>query len=214
MLQVDFSIIKNRLAEILKRDLPGEKAHRLMLPPGRDLYPPSVKSNILLSSVLILVFPVDGVLSTCLIRRSVTMKNHGGQIAFPGGRYEAMDKELVRTALRESNEEIGTVNDQIEIIGALSPIYVQVSNFTIHPFIGWCESYPHFEIDRREVDELYLIPVEKLLSDAAYQSREVITPRGTFDAPGYYIDPLFIWGATAMIIAEFNAIFRSVIECP
>ncbi len=214
MLQFDHSIIKYRLAETLKRELPGEKAHRLMLPSGRELYPQSGKSNILVSSVLMLIFPVNGALNTCLIRRPATMRNHGGQIAFPGGRFETRDKELFRTALRESHEEIGTTDDQIEIIGALTPIYVQVSNFTINPFIGWCEIYPHFETDRREVDELYLIPVEKLLSDAAYQLRKVITTGGTFNAPGYYVDPLFIWGATAMIISEFNAIFRSVIECP
>ena len=164
------------------------------------------------SSVLMLIFPDNGVLHTCLISRPATMRNHGGQIAFPGGRYEPSAKSLIHTALRESYEEIGLNDNQLEIIGALTPIYVQVSNFTINPFIGWCESLPGFEIDKREVDELYIIPVEKLMHPTSGLSKEVVTTRGTFDAPGFYIDPVFIWGATAMILSEFKEIYQWAIQ--
>jgi hypothetical protein len=75
--------MKARLKEALKRELPGEKAHRLLLPPGRELHPTVDKSNILQSSVLMLLFPNDGKINTCLIRRPANMRNHSGQIAFP-----------------------------------------------------------------------------------------------------------------------------------
>lgn len=212
MLQSEFANIKNRLKEALKSELPGQSAHRLMLPQGRDLYPTSDINSIIRSSVLMLLFPYNGEINTCLIRRPSTMRYHGGQIAFPGGRYEPTDKDLIQTALRESFEEIGTDINQLEIIGALTPLYVQVSNFTINPFIGWSETIPPFQIDNREVDELFIIPVEKFLHHKTYQFREVTTKiHGTFEAPGFYVDQLFVWGATAMIISEFNEIFKSLL---
>lgn len=216
MLRSELINIKARLKEALNSDLPGESAHRLMLPQGRDLYPTTDKSSITQSSVLMLFFPYNGKINTCLIRRPSTMRNHGGQLAFPGGRCEPSDKDLIQTALRESFEEIGTNSNQLEIIGALTPLYVQISNFTINPFIGWSETLPLFTIDNREVDEIFLIPVEKLLHHSANQLRMVTTIHGTYEVPGFYIDELFIWGATAMIISEFNEIFKSllVVKCP
>jgi hypothetical protein len=96
----------------------------------------------------------------------------------------------------------------VEIIGALTPLYVSVSNFTINPFIGWSEIVPQFKIDNQEVDELFIVPVESFLHHAANQLQEVTTTRGTFEVPGFYINKLFVWGATAMIISEFNEIFQ------
>jgi 8-oxo-dGTP pyrophosphatase MutT (NUDIX family) len=124
-------------------------------------------------------------------------------------RYELSDKDLIETALRESYEEIGTESNQVEIIGALTPLYVQVSNFTINPFIGWIETMPDFKVDNQEVEELIIIPVEKLFHHAAFQVQKVTTIHGTFEAPGFYAGQSFIWGATAMIIAEFNELCKS-----
>lgn len=206
--------IKDLLREALGKELPGEKAHRLMLPQGRELFPDAGKTNMIQSSVLMHIFPHQGEIHTCLIRRPETMRNHGGQLAFPGGRYEVQDQELIRTAIRESAEEIGTEEEHIEIIGALTPIYVQVSNFTINPFIGWSETYPVFKIDTREVAELFVVPLEKFIHPETRQLRKVETPRGTLKAPGFFLDPLFVWGATAMIISEFSELYRSVIKSP
>jgi 8-oxo-dGTP pyrophosphatase MutT (NUDIX family) len=210
VLQSELNNIKARLIESFRRELPGERAHRLMLPQGRQLYPSTDNNGIIQSSVLMLLFPYHEKISTCLIQRPSTMRNHAGQIAFPGGRCELQDENLIHTALRESNEEIGTNVSQVEIIGALTPLYVQVSNFTINPFLGWSDDLPLFKIDKQEVDHLYLIPAEKFLHHTANQIKEVTTNKGTFSVPGFYIDQLFIWGATAMIISEFNEIFLSV----
>lgn len=208
MLSAELNNTKTQLIETLKRELPGERAHRLMLPHGRELYPSADNNSVIQSSVLLLLFPYNEKIHTCLIRRPLSMRNHGGQIAFPGGRKELLDKDLIETALRESFEEIGTDSRQIEIIGALTPLYVNVSNFTINPFIGWSETVPEFKIDSREVDEIFIIPIEKFGHHTAYQLREVTTINGTFEVPGFYIDQLFVWGATAMIISEFNEVFE------
>ena len=212
MLASELTNIKIRLKEALTNALPGEMAHRRMLPQGRDLYPVTGINEIKQSSVLMLIFPENGQLHTCLIRRPVTMRNHGGQIAFPGGKYEPSDRELVRTALRESFEEIGTDGNSVDIIGSLTPIYVQVSNFSITPFIGWSETIPEFRIDNREVDELFKIPLKRILDETTHEWSNVITPHGSFEVPGFYIDPLFIWGATAMIISEFREVYLSITD--
>ena len=209
VLPFELTEIKHRLKEAFTRELPGQKAHRLLLPPGRDLIPTGDKNTIIQSSVLMLLFPYLGKINTCLIRRPATMRNHSGQIALPGGKYEPTDKDLIQTALRESNEEIGTEPDQIEIIGALTPLYVQVSNFIINPFIGWSDGIPDFKTDNHEVEELIIIPVEQLLHHSAFQVQKVTTLNGTFEAPGFYVGHSFIWGATAMIISEFNEVYRS-----
>ena len=216
MLSSDFTNIKTRLEEALRNKLPGERAHRLMLPQGRELFPAADNLSILQSSVLMLLFPNNGKLNTCLIRRPSTMRNHGGQIAFPGGKFEIKDENLIQTALRESFEEIGTDSNQVEIIGTLTPLFVQVSNFAINPFIGWSETLPQFKIDNQEVDEVFIIPVEEFLHHTSIQLKEVTTLHGTFEAPGFYIDELFVWGATAMIISEFAEIYKSflVIKSP
>jgi 8-oxo-dGTP pyrophosphatase MutT (NUDIX family) len=211
VLKSEFANIKTSLKEALNSELPGERAHLLMLPLGRKLYPGENKSGVIQSSVLILLFPNKGKINTCLIRRPMKMRNHGGQFAFPGGRFEASDKDLFETALRELFEEIGTDRNQLEIIGGLTPLYIQVSNFIINPVIAWRETMPDFKIDSQEVDELFIIPIEKFSNHTSSQLREVLTISGTLEVPGYYIDQLFIWGATAMIIAEFNEIFKQAL---
>jgi 8-oxo-dGTP pyrophosphatase MutT (NUDIX family) len=211
VLQSELANIKTRLKEALSSELPGDSAHRLMLPQGRELYPATDNSGVIQSSVLIVLFPYKGTINTCLIRRPLEMRNHGGQIAFPGGRYETCDTDLFQTALRESFEEIGTDRNQLEIMGRLTPLYIQVSNFIINPVIAWSETIPDFKIDNQEVDELFVIPVGKFSNHTSTQIREVSTIYGTFEVSGYYIDQLFIWGATAMIIAEFNEIFKKLL---
>jgi 8-oxo-dGTP pyrophosphatase MutT (NUDIX family) len=212
VLQSEFVHTKTRLREALASKLPGEKAHRLMLPQGRELLPKTDISTIVQSSVMMLLFPHKGKINTCLIKRPSAMRHHAGQVAFPGGRHEPEDKDLLYTALRESYEEIGTEFNQIEILGALTPLYVQVSNFMINPFIGWSDLFPHFEIDKHEVDEIFIIPLEQLLHHSANQYRKVNAIHGVLDVPGFYIDNLFIWGATAMIISEFNELFLSITD--
>lgn len=203
----DFTNIKEKIREALREELPGEKAHRLLLPQGRDLHP--ISENTLQSSVLMLLFPLKGQLNTTLIRRPSVMRNHGGQIAFPGGRYEPSDADLIQTALRESVEEIGIDSSQVEILGALTPLYVQVSNFMIHPFVGWCNTLPSFNIANEEVEEQFIIPIQKFTEHADPKIHIVNSTHGAIEAPGFYIGQLFIWGATAMIISEFNEIYNS-----
>jgi 8-oxo-dGTP pyrophosphatase MutT (NUDIX family) len=139
------------------------------------------------------------------------MKNHAGQIAFPGGQIEPKDKNLMETALRETAEEIGINSGQIEIIGRLSALYVKVSNFCIRPFIGWSQSVPAFRFDTNEVTGIHIIPVDDLLDTNTLKSQKVDTSLGASEFPGYMVDDVFIWGATAMILSEFIEVYRKAL---
>lgn len=174
-----------------------------MLPPGRELLPEKQNKAIKRSGVLLLLFPRQEKLHTCFIRRPDTMRNHAGQIGFPGGRFEEYDKTLINTALRESNEEIGLIPHDVEVLGQLSSLYISVSNFCIRPVVGWMPHEPLFHINRDEVDELLLFSIDEFKKRGVIQVRNIPTATGPLDVPCYKINGEIIWGATAMILTEF-----------
>ena len=134
------------------------------------------------------------------------MKNHAGQIAFPGGKREKEDVDLIQTALREAEEEIGLRRESVEILGRLNTVYVQISNFLITPVVGWISEMPEIRIDSSEVDEVIFVSLEDLTNEQNRCDREMETRTGRIFVPGYEIDGCFIWGATAMILAELSDI--------
>ena len=178
-----------------------------MLPPGRALLLPSEQVNYHDSAVLILLFPLNDKINVCLIRRPSTMKNHAGQIAFPGGRKEKEDADMVQTALREAQEEIGIEAHTVEVLGRLSTVYVQISDFLITPVVGWLNEFPDTMIDSSEVDEIIFISLGELADSVNRCEREMETRTGRIKVPGYEINGCFIWGATAMMLAELVDVF-------
>ena len=195
-------IVSQLLHRHLKNRLPGNVSHAKMLPPGRILEIPSDQEHIHESAVLLLLFPYQQDTRICLIRRPATMKNHAGQIAFPGGKREKQDVDLVQTALREAEEEIGLCRESVEILGTLSTVYVQISDFLITPVVGWMPEMPEIKIDLSEVDEVIFVSLEDLTNEQNRCDREMETRTGRLFVPGYEIDGCFIWGATAMMLAE------------
>jgi 8-oxo-dGTP pyrophosphatase MutT (NUDIX family) len=136
------------------------------------------------------------------------MKNHAGQIAFPGGRRELYDADLIQTALREAQEEIGIVQDKVEVAGVMSPVYVQISDFVITPVVGWLSEKPEIHTDPSEVDEVIFISLEDITSEVSRCNREMETRTGLMEVPGYEIGTNFIWGATAMMLSELVDVYN------
>ncbi|MCK9414374.1 MAG: CoA pyrophosphatase [Prolixibacteraceae bacterium] len=200
--------VKKRL-ELL---LPGSVSHVKMLPPGRALMLPSDQINYHESAVLILLFPLKDRIHICLIKRPSTMKNHAGQIAFPGGKREKEDSDLVHTALREAQEEIGIEANAVEILGFMSDVYVQISDFLITPVVGWLNEFPEAAVVSSEVDEIIFISLEDLANSMSRCEREMDTRTGRIKVPGYEINGCFIWGATAMMLAELVDIFLDDVQ--
>jgi len=197
------------IRKALSRPLPGASAHIRMLPPGRsfpspDQWPEGLKT----SSVLILLYPENQEIYCCLLKRQPYLRNHGGQIGFPGGRMEEGDKSLLYTALRECREEIGVATGEQNILGSLSTLYVSVSGFLIHPFVAWLPSKPNFSIDFQEVEKLLFLPVLTFLQEDRLMKAIVDTFTGSLEVPAWELEGEIIWGATAMILAEFFDILK------
>jgi len=205
-----YSAVKTYLKEILLGELPGVKAHSKLLPPGRRLKTSDDElSSVKMSSVLLLLFPEGEQLYICLTKRPQTMKHHPGQISFPGGKVEKDDLSAEMTALREAREEVGIDHHQIEILGKLSDLYVEVSKFSIQPFLAWADQKPEFLVDFGEVEKLILFPVSDFVANEIISEIELETVTGSLHVKYYPYDGEFIWGATAMILAELIEILKS-----
>ncbi len=206
----------SQLETFLKGTLPGASAHSKMSPVGRgntEEHIQTLMSPARISAVMVLLFQVENIWKTVLIKRPDYQGVHSGQIGFPGGKYEEDDKSYQHTALRETEEEIGIPAQDIQLIGALSRIYIPPSNFIVYPFIGWLKDHPIFSIDPKEVESLLLPDIEILLDES-------IKDEGSFmaggqsgwqiKAPYYKIEGQKVWGATAAILSEFKEIMHLI----
>lgn len=206
-----------RLAEALRNrllsPLPGRAAQERMT--GRVLpMPDEIPVNARDSAVLQLIFLLNGEPHLLFIRRTEDGKAHSGQISFPGGRYEPEDASLMITALREAEEEVGIIAGEIEVLGALTPMYIPVSFFMVHPFVAWSDRRPDYLPSRDEVSEILEIPLAYLLSEATKittQVRPSSVPGLVLDVPAYKLpDDTIIWGATAMMLSELEELLHEI----
>lgn len=143
----------------------------------------------------------SGGLELLFIRRPTYDGVHSGQIAFPGGRREG-DEPLETTALRETHEEIGIAPDRIELLGALSPLFVWVSNHLVQPYVGRVHGPLHLKLCEREVAEVIAVPLARLLA-GRYRGAELVNLKhGRAWAPYFALPATRLWGASAMMLAE------------
>ncbi|MGM0480946.1 MAG: CoA pyrophosphatase [Pseudomonadota bacterium] len=152
------------------------------------------------AAVLIPIIERQHGLSLILTQRSAKLRQHAGQISFPGGRYDQHDRHLLTTALRETEEEIGLPRDQVEVIGRLQD-YPVLSNYIIRPFVGFVSPQQPFIAEAREVAEIFEVPLADVLNmnnHYAYRIRKFIYDRVYF-IPWQHRN---IWGATAGILRE------------
>jgi 8-oxo-dGTP pyrophosphatase MutT (NUDIX family) len=211
-----FQEFVKKLREELNKKLPGFSAQKLMAPLGRKPPLEYLQEGIVpkKSAVLILLYPsnASSIKTVLILRSEGEGGNHAGQISFPGGSYDKSDSDLSVTALRETEEEIGIERTTVSILGELSPLYIPVSNFIVHPYIGVTDAQPRFNIHALEVQEVLEVEIDELLSDKNRSSIErFIKIKGsTIQVPCYDIKGKIIWGATAMIIAEFVEIIRRI----
>jgi len=204
-----YSSILTYLKETLLGELPGMEAHHKMLPPGRRLKTFDHELSLVKpSSVLLLLFPEGDQIYICLTKRPPTMTFHPGQISFPGGKVEKEDSSAEMTALREAREEVGIDTSSIEILGKLSDLYVEVSKFSIQPFLAWADKKPEFLVNAGEVEELILFPLSDFIANEIISEIELDTVTGPLRIRYYPFNGEIIWGATAMILSELIEILK------
>ncbi|TAE48920.1 MAG: CoA pyrophosphatase [Bacteroidetes bacterium] len=200
---MDLSFIRQRLAQ----PLPGLDAQMTMAPPirRRDV---AVPEDARRSAVLVLIYPFDNQWIVPFMRRTDDARIHAGQVCFPGGRREPGDPDFQFTALREADEEMGIPHQEVEVLGALTEVYIPPSNSLVFPFLGYLPARPVFVPAPREVADIIEVPLSQLLDPAIRGTHRVDVFGGNMiEAPGYVVhEKHLIWGATAMMIAELAAL--------
>jgi len=147
-----------------------------------------------------------------LIKRQVYDGVHSGQISLPGGKKDPKDKSLWETAKRELNEELGVDVSVLKKLKKLKDLYIPPSNFLVTPYIAYTYETPNFIINRREVAELIIIKMEDLILLNKVNGRVSNSYLKNVLVPGYTINKNFVWGATAMIIKEFQYILNLTVD--
>lgn len=205
-----FNSFIEKLAARLQEPLPGRVAHEKMASESRLKFKmPSPNERTRESAVLILFYPADNQIFLPLILRPEYDGVHGGQMAFPGGRAEKEDENLIRTAMREAQEEIGVRLTDVKVLGQLTKLFIPPSNFYVQPVIGYINHKPEFYPDPREVDKVIEIPLSEITNPEII-SRKILNVRGVeVDAPFYNIQEHTVWGATAMMISELLTIIEA-----
>jgi 8-oxo-dGTP pyrophosphatase MutT (NUDIX family) len=170
---------------------------------ARKLTPPPKESAV--------VFPIyqrEGIWTTVFIQRPDGQGVHSNQLAFPGGKIEENESSK-QAALRETFEEIGIPQSQIELAGQLTEIYIPPSHFVVQPFIGLLPENPYFNGNPDEVIELIEFPLTEFLKSDIIIEREVFIPKynRTMVAKAFDVKGKILWGATAMMVQEFRSRF-------
>ncbi len=197
----------------MKAPLPGIRAQIRLAPadlPER-FTPPKHPCQ---AGVLALLYPKNGDWHLCLIKRTSSHPHdkHAGQIAFPGGAKEDSDPDLQYTALREAFEETGIQPKAVRQLGPLTPLYIPVSNFLVHPFLAWTDRRPDFRAQPSEVAAILEPRIEDLFHSKALQRRPIrlASGRQLDKAPCLIWEEHLIWGATAMMLSELWALIESL----
>lgn len=156
--------------------------------------------------------PPAETLHVALTVRGAQLRNHTGQVSLPGGRVDE-GETFEAAAVREAAEEIGIDPSTIELLGRLTPLHIPVSGYLLHPIVGFTSMRPAFQRAEWEVARIIEAPVS-LLADPSVVKREIRTSvvKGQsieVDVPYFDIDGEKVWGATAMVLAEFCAILGS-----
>ena len=199
--------ILRRIEKGLWAPLPGIPAQLSMVPeprPGHKAYF-EVEDTCRKAGVLILLYPKDGRLRILLTLRTERVNHHRGQISLPGGEQHP-GESIEATALRETSEELGLDLGAVRVLGRLTPLYIPPSNYCIYPIVAHVASPLEFRPQPDEVAEVIEPPVDHL-ADPLNVLREIWHYGGQdHEVPFYAFEGHKIWGATAMVLAEFLAL--------
>ena len=152
------------------------------------------------AAVLVPLYVQAGDLHAVFTRRREDLRRHPGEISFPGGRYDEGETDLVATALREAEEEIGLPSEAVEVLGALQPTPTIATGYAVYPFVGMIDGGRTWTLSAREVAEVLELSLPDLL--AGYGRRRLVRRGLPIRTDTYVVGDHLIWGATARILAD------------
>ena len=176
----------NKIEKRLKRynlDLPDDKSERSQ------------------AAVLLPIISLD---DPCLLltERASHLGSHAGEVAWPGGKHDFDDEDLLMTALRETHEEVGIAPSDVRVIGELRP-FISKFGLLVTPYIGVVHSEVPLQISEDEISSVFSVPLDFLLDDPRTSTNIIQRHGETHIVPVYHYDGYKIWGLTAMILLEF-----------
>ena len=221
-----FSDALARLESGLRSPLPGPPAQDRLSPVPRRAWPKEFNiARARNAAGLLLVFPKainaepaaepraprklreprePGKAHIILTVRSDNVR-HGGQVSLPGGVVDP-GETFEQAALREAHEEVGLATDEVRVLGALTPLDIPVSGFRLHPIVGVATKRPRLTPSDHEVARILEVDVDELMNPAYFVTTERERDGVAFSVPAFRIAEVEIWGATAMVLAEFLAL--------
>ena len=209
---MDVFSFRDRLQAYLAQELPGEEAHLKAMPVHRPLSSEAklqAAKDYRASAVAILLYTEGKAVKSVLIQRPDYEGVHGGQVSFPGGKMDLTDDNLEMTARRECFEEIGFPMHQGTLLGALTEVFIPVSKFLVQPYVFFEENVPTLVSDEREVAEIISFDVHEF-TQLEIERTTLNLSQGIRlkDVPYFPIENKIVWGATAIMLAEFQEVLR------
>ena len=200
------------LAARLSQPLPGHGAHAEMAPFPARAAVETLSTELNQgrpAATVVLLYPGDeGEARFVLTVRQGGLRDHAGQVSLPGGSVDG-DETAEQAARREAWEEVGVDPDALDVLGGLTPIYIPPSRFSVWPFVAAVGSRPPFVAQETEVAKILDVPLAHLLDRARRQRSTRDAPLGRFEVPYFDLAGHQVWGATAMMLAEFAAVAES-----
>jgi len=198
-----FDETSDRLRDGLARELPGAAAQDFLAPIPRREWPAGFNpARIRNAAGLLLVFPRDHHAHIVLTVRAGTLGRHSGQVSLPGGVIDP-GETFEHAALREAHEEVALQPEGVRVLGALTPLDIPVSGFRLHPIVAAIDAPPVLAPSDREVARILEVPVAHLMNDRHLRSNLRVRDGHELRVPAFHVAGEEIWGATAMVLAEF-----------
>lgn len=197
------------LRERLATELPGWDAHSLMATEVHRKARVTPPRHARVAGVMILLFPREDTLYFPLILRPNYEGVHSGQMALPGGKVEPEDDDIIHTALRETEEEIGVALSRTQVLGRLTDLYIPPSNIMVTPVVAYMETEPTYLPDPAEVAGTVNISLPELFDQQNQLTTQVTIVGGkAMEVPAFRLQQKIVWGATAMILSELTQLLR------
>ena len=211
-----FNTFLESVVKIKHLELFGEDSHAKMSPPYRLELADKMKENAKSAKragVMALFYPnFQGETYLVLILRKTYKGVHSAQVGFPGGKYEDEDKDLMITAIRETEEEVGVPKSIVEVLKTMSPLYIPPSNFMVHPYLAISEVTPNFIKQESEVEDVIEVSLLDFLDETNSITTRVPTSFNVeVDVPAFKLNGHIVWGATAMMLSELKDLLKQVL---